>query len=549
MNTHTSLSYTSGAYEKPLLGQPIGQNLADTAKRFPDNDALVCVAQNYRATYREFYNHTTIIAKALLSKGLQKGDRVGIWSPNRAEWVLLQYATARIGVILVNINPAYRSSELEFVLNQSGISLLVSALTFKTSDYAKMVDEVKANCPELRETIFLDRDWDNFLKQADTVSDEAVTEIEATIQFDEPINIQYTSGTTGFPKGVTLTHHNLLNNGYFIGVRLKYTSADRVCIPVPFYHCFGMVIGNLCCTSHGATMVIPAESFDPALTLQAVEQERCTSLYGVPTMFIAELALPDFDKYNLTSLRTGVMAGSPCPVEVMKQVQGKMYMKEVSICYGMTETSPVSTQTIIGAPFEKQVGTVGTVQDHLEIKIIDPKTGDIVPRNTPGELCTRGYSVMLKYWNNPQATASVIDEARWMHSGDLAVMDDEGYINIAGRIKDVIIRGGENISPREIEEFFYAHPEIEDVQVIGVPDERFGEVIMAWIKPRPGHSLTEDSLKAYCKDRIAHYKVPRYWKFVDGFPITITGKVRKVEMREIAVKELGLEKLLEIKTS
>nr|WP_322624062.1 AMP-binding protein [uncultured Flavobacterium sp.] len=549
MNTHTSLSYTSGASEKPLLGQPIGQNLADTVKRFPDNDALVCVAQNYRATYREFYNQTTIIAKALLSKGLQKGDRVGIWSPNRAEWVLLQYATARIGVILVNINPAYRSSELEFVLNQSGISLLVSALTFKTSDYAKMVDEVKANCPELRETIFLDRDWDNFLKAAETVTDEAVTQIEATIQFDEPINIQYTSGTTGFPKGVTLTHHNLLNNGYFIGVRLKYTSADRVCIPVPFYHCFGMVIGNLCCTSHGATMVIPAESFDPALTLQAVEQERCTSLYGVPTMFIAELALPDFDKYNLTSLRTGVMAGSPCPVEVMKQVQGKMYMKGVSICYGMTETSPVSTQTIIGAPFEKQVGTVGTVQDHLEIKIIDPKTGDIVPRNTPGELCTRGYSVMLKYWNNPQATASVIDEARWMHSGDLAVMDDEGYINIAGRIKDVIIRGGENISPREIEEFFYAHPEIEDVQVIGVPDERFGEVIMAWIKPRPGHSLTEDSLKAYCKDRIAHYKVPRYWKFVDGFPITITGKVRKVEMREIAVKELGLEKLLEIKTS
>lgn len=549
MNTLTSLSYTSGASEKPLLGQSIGQNLALTAQRFPDNDALVCVAQNYRATYREFYNQTTVIAKALLAKGLQKGDRVGIWSPNRAEWVLLQYATARIGVILVNINPAYRSSELEFVLNQSGISLLVSALTFKTSDYAKMVDEVKANCPELRETVFLDRDWDNFLKQADATTDETVAEIEAGIQFDEPINIQYTSGTTGFPKGVTLTHHNLLNNGYFIGVRLKYTSADRVCIPVPFYHCFGMVIGNLCCTSHGAAMVIPAESFDPALTLQAVERERCTSLYGVPTMFIAELALPDFDKYNLTTLRTGVMAGSPCPVEVMKQVQGKMYMKEVSICYGMTETSPVSTQTIIGAPFEKQVGTVGTVQDHLEIKIIDPKTGDIVPRNTPGELCTRGYSVMLKYWNNPQATTSVIDEARWMHSGDLAVMDDEGYINIAGRIKDVIIRGGENISPREIEEFFYAHPEIEDVQVIGVPDEKFGEVIMAWIKPRPGHNPTEDSLKAYCKDRIAHYKVPRYWKFTDGFPITITGKVRKVEMREISIKELGLEKLLEIKTS
>lgn len=549
MNTLTSLSYTSGASEKPLLGQPIGQNLALTAQRFPDNDALVCVAQNYRATYREFYNQTTIIAKALLSKGLKKGDRVGIWSPNRAEWVLLQYATARIGVILVNINPAYRSSELEFVLNQSGISLLISALTFKTSDYPRMVDEVKANCTDLKETIFLDRDWDNFLKTAEGIPDEAITEIEATLQFDEPINIQYTSGTTGFPKGVTLTHHNLLNNGYFIGVRLKYTSADRVCIPVPFYHCFGMVIGNLCCTSHGATMVIPCESFDPALTLEAVEKERCTSLYGVPTMFIAELALPNFDSYDLTSLRTGVMAGSPCPVEVMKQVQGKMYMKEVSICYGMTETSPVSTQTVIGAPFEKQVGTVGTVQDHLEIKIIDPATGDIVPRNTPGELCTRGYSVMLKYWNNPQATTSVIDEARWMHSGDLAVMDDEGYINIAGRIKDVIIRGGENISPREIEEFFYAHPEIEDVQVIGMPDEKFGEVIMAWIKPRHSHSLTEESLKAYCKDRIAHYKVPRYWKFVDDFPITITGKVRKVEMREISIKELGLEKLLEIKTS
>jgi fatty-acyl-CoA synthase len=549
LNTHTSLSYTSGASDKPLLGQTIGQNLAATVQRFPDNDALVCVAQNYRATYREFYVQTTIIAKALLCKGLQKGDRVGIWSPNRAEWVLLQYATARIGVILVNINPAYRSSELEFVLNQSGICLLVSALTFKTSDYAKMVGEVKASCPELKETIFLDRDWDTFLTETNGISDEELQAIEATIQFDEPVNIQYTSGTTGFPKGVTLTHHNLLNNGYFIGVRLKYTSADRVCIPVPFYHCFGMVIGNLCCTSHGATMVVPAESFDPVLTLQAVEKERCTSLYGVPTMFIAELALPDFDKYNLTTLRTGVMAGSPCPVEVMKQVQGKMYMKEVSICYGMTETSPVSTQTVIGAPFEKQVGTVGTVQDHLEIKIIDPKTGDIVPRNTPGELCTRGYSVMLKYWNNPQATAVVIDNARWMHSGDLAVMDDDGYINIAGRIKDVIIRGGENISPREIEEFLYSHPEIEDVQVIGVPDEKFGEVIMAWVKPRPNHNLTEDDLKLYCKDRIAHYKVPRYWKFTDSFPITITGKVRKVEMREIAVKELGLEKLLEIKTS
>lgn len=549
MENHTSHSYTSGASALPLLGQTIGQNLAQTTKKFPDNDALICVQQGYRATYKQFYSQTAVVAKALLAKGLQKGDRVGIWSPNRAEWVLLQYATARIGIILVNINPAYRSSELEFVLNQSGISLLVSALTFKTSDYAKMVAEVEGNCPQLKETIYLDKDWDNFLTEAAKVTNETLSETESTVQFDEPVNIQYTSGTTGFPKGVTLTHHNLLNNGYFIGVRLKYSNTDRVCIPVPFYHCFGMVIGNLCCTSHGTAMIIPTESFDPSLTLQAVQDERCTSLYGVPTMFIAALALPDFEKYNLTSLRTGVMAGSPCPVEVMKQVQSKMYMKEVSICYGMTETSPVSTQTIIGAPFEKQVGSVGTVQDHLEIKITDPKTGDIVPRNTPGELCTRGYSVMLKYWNNPQATASVIDEARWMHSGDLAVMDDEGYINIAGRIKDVIIRGGENISPREIEEFFYAHPEIEDVQVIGVPDEKFGEVIMAWIKPRPGQSPTEESLKAYCKNRIAHYKVPRYWKFTDSFPITITGKVRKVEMREISIKELGLEKLLEIKTS
>jgi len=544
-----SYSYASGTSEQPLLGQTIGQNLAITAQRFPDNDALVCVQQGYRATYKEFFHQTTAVAKALLAKGLKKGDRVGIWSPNRAEWVLLQYATARVGVILVNINPAYRSSELEFVLNQSGVSLLVSALTFKTSDYAKMVDGVKSKCPELKETIFLDRDWDTFLTQTGGISDEDLEALEVAVQFDEPVNIQYTSGTTGFPKGVTLTHHNLLNNGYFIGVRLKYTSADRVCIPVPFYHCFGMVIGNLCCTSHGAAMVIPAESFDPSLTLKAVEQEKCTSLYGVPTMFIAELALPDFDSYNLTSLRTGVMAGSPCPVEVMKQVQSKMYMKEVSICYGMTETSPVSTQTVIGAPLEKQVGTVGTVQDHLEIKIIDPNTGEIVPRNTPGELCTRGYSVMLKYWNNPQATSAVIDSARWMHSGDLAVMDNEGYINISGRIKDVIIRGGENISPREIEEFLYSHPEIEDVQVIGVPNEKYGEVIMAWVKPRPNHSLTEDNLKLYCKDRIAHYKVPQYWKFTDTFPITITGKVRKVEMREISIKELGLEKLLEIKTS
>jgi fatty-acyl-CoA synthase len=531
------------------LGQTIGQNLKQTAERFPDNDALVCVEQNYRATYREFYNQTTVVAKALLAKGITKGERVGIWSPNRAEWVLLQYATARIGVILVNINPAYRSSELEYVLNQSGIKMLVSALSFRGADYKQMTEEVAANCPELQEAIYLDKDWDVLLALAESITDEALAEAESSIQFDDPVNIQYTSGTTGFPKGVTLSHHNLLNNGYFIGVRLKYTEADRVCIPVPFYHCFGMVIGNLCCTSHGAAMVVPAESYDPSLTLKAVEKEKCTSLYGVPTMFIAELALPDFDSYDLSSLRTGVMAGSPCPVEVMKQVQGRMYMKDVSICYGMTETSPVSVQTVIGAPLEKQVSTVGTVQDHLEVKIINPATGEIVPRGEAGELCTRGYSVMLKYWNNPQATNAVLDDARWMHTGDMAIMDDEGYVNISGRIKDVIIRGGENISPREIEEFLYTHPHIEDVQVIGVPDAKYGEAIMAWVKPKDGTQVEVAELEAFCKNRIAHYKVPSYWKFTNSFPITITGKVRKVEMREISIKELGLEDLLKIKTS
>ncbi len=549
MTDYNNISYASGPSAIPLLGQTIGQNLKDTVKRFPDNDALVCVEQNYRSSYSEFYNQTTTVAKSLLAKGIAKGERVGIWSPNRSEWVLLQYATARVGIILVNINPSYRSSELEYVLNQSGIKMLVSALSFRGSDYKQMVEEVAANCPTLTETIYLDKDWDSFLSLSQTISDETLAEAESTIQFDEPVNIQYTSGTTGFPKGVTLTHHNLLNNGYFIGVRLKYTDADRVCIPVPFYHCFGMVIGNLCCTSHGATMVVPSESFDPATTLKAVEKEKCTSLYGVPTMFIAELALPDFESYNLTSLRTGVMAGSPCPVEIMKQVQSKMYMKEVSICYGMTETSPVSIQTVIGAPLEKQVSTVGTVQDHLEIKIIDPETGHVVPKGQPGELCTRGYSVMLKYWNNPEATSVVLDDARWMHTGDIAVMDEEGYVNISGRIKDIIIRGGENISPREIEEFLYTHPHIEDVQVIGVPDSKYGEVIMAWVKAKKDSGLEEIHLLDFCKGKIAHYKIPKYWKFTADFPVTITGKVRKVEMREISIKELGIDDLLKIKTS
>lgn len=545
----TSNSYVSGPSSTPLLGETIGQNLKKMVENYPNNIALVSLQQNYKVTYKEFWQQTTQLAKSLLALGIQSGDRVGIWSPNRFEWTLLQYATARIGVILVNINPAYRSNELIYVLNQSGTKFLISALQFKTSDYKKIVKKSEKFCKKLKQTMYLDQDWEQLMALSSSVSDEHLETVEAKVQFDDPVNIQYTSGTTGFPKGVTLSHHNILNNGYFIGKRLNYTEKDKVCIPVPFYHCFGMVIGNLACTTSGATMVIPAESFDPQLTLEAVEKEQCTSLYGVPTMFIAELQLPNFDSYDLKSLRTGVMAGSPCPVEVMKQVQSKMYMKEVSICYGMTETSPVSTQTLIGAPLEKQVSTVGTIQDHLEIKIVNPDTGEIVERGLLGELCTRGYSVMLKYWENPEATHYVLDDAGWMHSGDLAIMDEEGYINIAGRIKDVIIRGGENISPREIEEFLYTHDFIEDVQVIGVPSEKFGEEIMAWVKLKTNAELSQDELLQFCKDQIAHYKVPKFWKFVDSFPMTITGKIRKVEMREISIKELGLEDLLKIKTS
>ncbi|WP_343605553.1 AMP-binding protein [Fluviicola sp.] len=543
------ISYVSGQSSFPLLGETIGQNLAKTVALFPQSEALICVEQDYRVTYSQFYAQTTQVAKALLALGVEKGDRVGIWSPNRSEWILIQYATARIGAILVNINPAYRSHELSFVLNQAEISYLFSALTFKTSNYEAMVAEVKADCPTLKETVFFDKDWNTFLKKSKATSDSVLGTIENNLQFDDPINIQYTSGTTGFPKGVTLSHHNLLNNAYFIGKRLNYSEKDRVCIPVPFYHCFGMVIGNLCCTSHGACMVIPSESFDPVKTLQAVESESCTSLYGVPTMFIAELTHPEFHRFNLKSLRTGVMAGSPCPIEIMKQVQSNMHMTEVSICYGMTETSPVSVQTIIGTPIEKQVSTVGTVHDHLELKVIDPETGNIVQRGVSGELCVRGYSVMLKYWNNPEATNTVLDQQRWMHTGDLATMDNEGYINITGRIKDLIIRGGENISPKEIEDFIYTHPAVADVQIIGVPSEKFGEEVMAWVRLKDGAKINQQELVEFCRNNIAHYKVPKYWKFVDEFPMTITGKVRKVEMRETAIKELDLSSVSRIKTS
>ena len=535
------LSYTNGASNIPLLGETIDENLRKTVAKFPNNDALISAHQHYRATYTEFYEQVTAVAKGLIALGVKSGDRVGIWSPNCYEWTLLQYATAKIGAIMVNINPAYRTSELIYVINQSSLSYIFSAIQFKTSHYKKMIDDAREFTDTLRKEVYWGESWEYFLAQGKKVSDEKLQAYEAKVQFDDPVNIQYTSGTTGNPKGVTLTHHNILNNAYFIGVRMNYTDKDRVCIPVPFYHCFGMVIGNLCCTAHGATMVIPNDSFDATKTLEVVERERCTSLYGVPTMFISELYTLDRHPYDLSSLRTGVMAGALCPPEIMKRVKEQMNMHEITICYGMTETSPVSTQTRIGVPFEKQIHSVGTIQDHLEIKIINPDTKAIVPRGESGELCTRGYSVMLKYWNSPQATAQVIDEQRWMHSGDLAMMDEDGYIHISGRIKDLIIRGGENISPKEIEDFLYTYEGVMDAQVIGVPSKKFGEEVMAWIKPNKGVTLTEEELRNFCKDRIAHYKVPRYWKFVNEFPMTISGKIRKVEMREIAAEELGLQ--------
>ncbi|WP_216217650.1 AMP-binding protein [Amycolatopsis aidingensis] len=527
-------SYVSGTAEVPLLGDTIGDNLDRTVAAHPDRDALVDRAAGLRWTYRELAAEVDALALGLLDLGVRKGDRVGIWSPNRAEWTFLQYATAKIGAILVNINPAYRAHELEFVLNQAGVSLLVAAESFKTSDYAGMIEEVRPRCPELARVVLLGSEaWDRLLADGRRADPARLAEAAAGLSADDPINIQYTSGTTGFPKGATLSHHNILNNGFFVGELCGYTEADRVCIPVPFYHCFGMVMGNLACTSHGACMVIPAPSFEPKATLAAVQAERCTSLYGVPTMFIAELAEPDFGDYDLASLRTGIMAGSPCPVEVMKQVIERMGMAEVSICYGMTETSPVSTQTRADDSVDRRVSTVGRVGPHLEVKVVDPETGLTVPRGTPGELCTRGYSVMLGYWQQPDKTAEVIDAARWMHTGDLAVLDEDGYVSITGRIKDMVIRGGENIYPREIEEFLYTHPDILDAQVIGVPDEKYGEELMAWVRLREGAGeLTAARLREFCHGKLAHYKIPRYVHVVDEFPMTVTGKVRKVEMRE-----------------
>ncbi|MFC9586570.1 AMP-binding protein [Streptomyces yangpuensis] len=535
-------SYASAVSDVPLLGDTIGENLDRTVRRFPDRDALVDVAAGRRWTYAELAADVDALALGLLDLGITKGDRVGIWAPNRAEWTLVQYATARIGAVLVTVNPAYRSHELEYVLRQSGIRLLAAADRFKSSDYAAMIEEVRPQCPALEFVALLGGPlWDSLLERGRGGDPDDLARAQAALSPDDAVNIQYTSGTTGFPKGATLSHHNILNNGFFVGELCHYTEQDRVCIPVPFYHCFGMVMGNLACTSHGAAMVIPAPSFDPAATLAAVESERCTSLYGVPTMFIAELAEPGFDAYDLSSLRTGIMAGSPCPVEVMREVIERMGMTEVSICYGMTETSPVSTQTRADDSVERRVSTVGRVGPHLEVKVVDPGTGRTVPRGEPGELCTRGYSVMLGYWEEPERTAEAVDAARWMHTGDLAVMDEDGYLSITGRIKDMVIRGGENLYPREIEEFLHTHPDVLDVQVIGVPDAKYGEELMAWVRMREGaEPLTPDTVRAYCAGRLAHFKIPRYVHVVDEFPMTVTGKVRKVEMRQEALRLLEL---------
>ncbi|HVB42956.1 MAG TPA: AMP-binding protein [Streptosporangiaceae bacterium] len=550
MSWHATLSYSHGTSSIALLGETIGANLRRVAAEHPDAEVLVDVPSGRRWTYAQFDAETDILARGLIAAGSQAGDRVGIWAPNCPEWVQMQYATAKAGVILVNINPAYRSHELRYALAQSGVRALVSAERFKTSDYRGMIEEVRSDLPDLTDIVYLGTAaWDALFESgraaagavASADGADPLAEREASLSFDDPINIQYTSGTTGFPKGATLSHHNLVNNGFFIGEGCRYTAQDRVCIPVPFYHCFGMVLGNLACTTHGACIVIPAAGFDPAETLRTVQAERCTSLYGVPTMFIAELALPDFASYDLATLRTGIMAGSPCPVGVMKRVVSEMNMTEVTICYGMTETSPVSTQTTADDDMELRVSTVGRVHPHVEVKVIDPETGRVLPRGTRGELCTRGYSVMLGYWDEPAKTAEAIDAARWMHTGDLAVMDDAGYLNIVGRIKDMVIRGGENVYPREVEEFLYAHPAIEDVQVIGVPDVKYGEELCAWIRLRPGTELSAEQVREYCQGKIAHFKIPRYIRFTADFPMTVTGKVQKFKMRETSIAELDLE--------
>jgi fatty-acyl-CoA synthase len=533
------LSYAHGASDEPLLGETIGHNLERTIARVPDADALVSCHQGARYTYAEFGEAIDRLATGLLAAGMRKGDRAGVWGPNLAEWTLVQYATAKIGVILVNINPAYRSSELEYALGQSGCRFLFAAQEVKGSDFAAMVDGVRGRLGSLERAIFFGTtEWEEIA--GTSASDDEIRGAMRELDFDDPINIQYTSGTTGFPKGATLSHHNILNNGHFCAQLLQYTDRDRVCIPVPLYHCFGMVIGNLACTTRGACMVYPAETFEAEATLRACAQERCTSLYGVPTMFIAELACLERGMVDLSSLRTGIMAGSPCPVEVMKKVGSEMGIDEISIAFGQTETSPVTTMVRVDDTLEHRCATVGEVMPHTEIKIVDPATGLISPRGEPGEFCARGYAVMRGYWNDRERTDESIDASRWMHSGDLATMDEEGYVRIVGRIKDMVIRGGENVYPREVEEFLYTHPEIADVQVVGVPDERYGEELMAWVVLRSGATLSEDEVREYCRGKIAHFKIPRYVKFVDGYPMTVTGKIQKFKLREAAIEELGL---------
>jgi len=540
--THSALSITAGPTDRPLLAETIPANLARTVAEHGDREALVSCHQDIRWTWNEFHARVRQLARGLLGLGLAKGDRLGLWSPNYAEWTLVQYATAEIGVVLVNINPAYRTHELTYALNQSGCRALVASPNFKTSDYVAMVEAVRPECESLEHVIFFwSEAWDALCDETNAASTSDLEGRQQVLLPGDPINIQYTSGTTGFPKGATLSHSNILNNGYFVTGLQGFSHSDRLCIPVPFYHCFGMVMGNLGCTSHGATMVIPGDAFDPEAVLSAVQNEKCTALYGVPTMFIAELDHPEFERFDLSSLRTGVMAGSPCPVEVMKRCIDKMNMREVTICYGMTETSPVSTQTLPTDTIEQRTGTVGQVHPHVEIRIADPETGETVVRGTTGEFCTRGYSVMAGYWNDDEKTARAIDDEGWMHSGDLAVMDEQGYANIVGRIKDMVIRGGENIYPREIEEYLYSHPDILDAQVIGVPDRKYGEELLAAIRLRDGAAISSEDVKDFCKGRIAHYKIPRYVSFVNEYPMTVTGKIQKFKLREQAIEELGLQ--------
>ncbi len=565
----TGLSYSHGSSGTPLIGETIGDYFDKIAARYPERDAVVVRHQGIRYSYLDLKRVVDQFARGLIQLGVRKGERVGIWSPNNMEWVITQFATAKIGAILVNINPSYRIFELEYALKQSGVKYLISATKFKRSDYVSIIYELvpeakkagslvidSAKLPALRSLILMEEErqpgmhrWTDIMGLGKDASEPLVAERQRSLEFDDAINIQYTSGTTGFPKGATLSHFNILNNGFFVGEMLRFTEKDRLCIPVPFYHCFGMVLSNLLCATHGATMVLPSEAFDAGKVLETVEQERCTAVHGVPTMFIAELDHPDFSKYDLSSLRTGIMAGAPCPIEVMRRVMNLMGIRQITIAYGMTETSPVSLQTSADDPVDKRVTTVGRAIPHVEIKIIDPATNQTVPHGVAGEICVRGYLVMLGYWNNPEATKEVIDQARWMRTGDIGTMRPDGYVNIVGRLKDMIIRGGENIYPREIEELLHTHPKISDAQVIGVPSEKYGEEVMAWIQLRENATATEEEIREFCRDKISYYKIPKYIKFTEEFPMTVTGKIQKFKMKEIAVKELGLEKVKAIKTA